>query len=152
MQVFLSGAMTGLTPDEYNGWRDYIKDALKYDCDVVFSPPDKYNIENQDEYDSEREVMDYDLYQVEKSDVLIVNFDGNPGSIGTAAEIVKAHIIGVPIIGYASRSVWQKIHPWLLECCNKIFIGDDNDDMSRFDDMLYYVKSYYLDVGGRWNK
>lgn len=151
MQVFLSGAMTGLPPDEYFGWRDYIKESLKYDCDIIFSPPDKYNFENQDEYDSEREIMDYDLYQVEKSDVLIVNFDSNPASIGTAAEVIKAHVIGVPIVGYVSTTKRASVHPWLIECCNKLFVNDI-EDMSRFDDMLFYVKSYYLDVGDRWFK
>lgn len=145
MQVFLSGAMTGVSYQEYTGWREYAKDALKYDCDIVFSPPDKYNFENKDDYDSEREIMDYDLYQVEKSDVVIVNFDSNPQSIGTAAEIVKAHVIGVPVIGYVSKRKKDEIHPWLKECCNKLFIGD-NETMDGFDEMLYYVKSYYLNI------
>lgn len=151
MQVFLSGGMTGIPPDEYYGWRDYMKESLMYDCDIVFSPPDKYNLESPDDYDSEREVMDYDLYQVEKSDVLIVNFDSNPDSIGTTAEIIKAHVIGIPIVGFISENKSHLLHPWLECCCNKLFIGS-GEDMSRFDDMLYYVKSYYLDVGGRWNK
>jgi len=151
MQVFLSGAMSGLPPDEYTGWRDYVKDALKYDCDVIFSPPDKYNLESPEDYDSEREVMDYDLYQVERSDVLIVNFDSNPASIGTAAEIMKAHVIGVPVIGYISESKHKELHPWLENCCNKLFTGS-GDDPSKLDDMLYYVKAYYLDVGGRYIK
>ena len=151
MQVFLSGAMTGVSPDEYTGWRDYVKDALRYDCEVVFSPPDKYNIENPDDYDSEREVMDYDLYQVERSDVLIVNFDSNPASIGTAAEVIQAHVIGVPVIGYISIDRHDELHPWLECCCNKLFTGS-SDDEGKLDDMLFYVKSYYLDVGGRWVK
>lgn len=146
--VFLSGAMSGLTYEEYTGWREYAKEALAYDCEVVFSPPDKYNFENQDEYDSEREIMDYDLYQVEKSDVLIVNFDGNPASIGTAAEVVKAHVIGVPVIGYISEKRYCELHPWLENCCNKLFI-ETEDGMNRFDDLLYYVKSYYLDLGSK---
>lgn len=141
--VFLSGAMSGLTYDEYTGWREYVKDALAYDCDIVFSPPDKYNFDSQDEYDSEREVMDYDLYQVGRSDVLIVNFDGNPRSIGTTIEVFKAHSLGIPVIGYVSKQYKADIHPWLIECCNKLFVGE-SDDMSDFDDMLSYVKSYYL--------
>ena len=148
MMVFLSGAMAGLTFEEYTGWREYVKDALAYDCDVVFSPPDKYNFESQEDYDSEREVMDYDLYQVEKSDVLVVNFDGNPASIGTTAEVIKAFVMGIPVIGYISEDHEDELHPWLRNCCRKLFVGS-GEDMSKLDDMLYYVKSYYLDVGNK---
>ena len=74
-QIYLGGKMSGLSFDEMYNWRKEAKEKLLYmSSDTgyeisVINPVDFYNFETI-EYQSEAEVMDYDLYHVEHSDFL----------------------------------------------------------------------------------
>ena len=118
--------------EESNVWRKYIEDELRYDADV-FNPNMYYNYEHPDDYDNDREVMKFDIYNLEHSDIVIVNFNV-PGSIGTAMEVALASMSNKPIIGLNEK--YNEIHPWLKSLCWKMF-----DDINELID---YVKTYYL--------
>ena len=122
VKIYLSGAMTGMLIEEQKIWRSNIVNAVKfgdYSYDkkpIFFNPVEYYNFEEEN-YSSEKEIMEFDLYNLRKSDVVIVNFN-NPSSIGTAMELILAKERHIPIIAFGVKN--QNIHPWLLECCTKI--------------------------------
>lgn len=120
--IYLSGGMSGLSWEEQVRWRNNIKEAIKFgDHDIekkvtFFSPPDYYNFKST-QHKSEREVMEYDLYNLRKSDLVIVNFN-DPNSLGTAMELILAKEYRIPVIGLNTKQ--NTIHPWLSECCTRI--------------------------------
>ena len=81
---------------------------------------------------TEGEIRRFELYSLKKSDLVLVNFNA-PRSIGTAQELAVANENGIPVIGVNEAN---EIHPWLLECVDKMF-----DNMS---DALFYIENYYL--------
>ena len=154
--AFLSGGMSGLSRADMSAGREYVGDMLKYDM-YVFSPPDHYNEFNPEDYDSEREVRDYDVYKLRHAYIVIVYFNV-PESIGTAQELAIAKEHGTPIIGivphcYAPDSS-HPIHPWLQECCSKLFV-DSRDTFNKtkvggewkvspeWEAMMNYITYYY---------
>lgn len=123
VHIYLSGGMSGLSLAEQIHWRNQIKDALKYQFQpvktpIVFSPPDYYSV-FENNHTCEREAMEFDLAQLRKSDVVVVNFN-NPHSIGTAMELAIAKELRIPVIGFNAN---PDLHPWLLECCTRVCSG-----------------------------
>lgn len=124
--------------DEGNQWRVYCKEALEnYECDYkvkVTNPNDYFNfVENPPTYETQREIMEFDLNKVRNADLIIVNFN-DVYSLGTMAEIAIAYEKKIPIIGLGRNK--QELHPWQIEMCNRIF----ND----INELLDYVRNYYL--------
>lgn len=130
--IYLSGGMADISFEVSNKWRRYIEDELKYEADI-FNPNYYYNYEHPEDFDSDAEVKRFDLYNLQQSDIVIVNFNV-PGSIGTAYEVAVAERDGKPIIGLNVDH--NELHPWLELACWKMF---DN-----IDELIMYVKTYYL--------
>lgn len=121
IKIYLSGAMGSLSFEEQSKWRKQIIDAINYnyDCEkkpIFFNPVDYYNFQER-QHKTEREIMEFDLYNLRNSDLVIVNFN-DPKSIGTAMELLLAKELHIPVIGFGVNS--QTIHPWLLECCTRV--------------------------------
>lgn len=137
-QIYLAGGMTDLTPEEQYNWRNELKWELEdYKCGYkikCINPVEYYNTFNNTNYDSDLEVMKFDLYKVKHSDLIIVNFN-NMGSLGTMAELAIAYDHDIPVIGLNTSE--QQLHPWQFCMCSKIF--------NNVDAMLDYIKNYYLD-------
>lgn len=135
--VYLAGGMQGMSLEECNQWRECVRnkckniESTKYNVDII-NPNDYFNFFNK-QHKSEREVREFDLWKVRKSDLIVVNFN-NPNSIGTAQELAVAYEYRIPIIGLNESNI--QLHPWLIECCNRIF-----DDI---DEMISYIKDFYL--------
>lgn len=120
VRIYLSGGMTGMSLADQTEWRARLKSALKFQYApskpfTVFSPPDYYSV-FANAHTCEREVMEFDLAMLRKSDVVVVNFN-NPSSIGTAMELAIAKEYRIPIIGFGDP---KALHPWLLECCTRM--------------------------------
>ena len=98
------------------------------------NPNEHYNFLNVD-YESQREVMEYDLHRVRNSDLIITNFNA-PGSIGSACEMAIAHEKKIPIIGLCENGEKEDIHPWLKEFCNRIF--------SDREELITFVAQHYI--------
>lgn len=117
VKIYLSGGMGSLSMEEQSKWRNQVINAIKYGdyhCEkkpIFFNPVDYYNFENN-QHKSEREIVEFDLNAVRKSDLIIVNFN-DPKSIGTAAELAIAYDMKIPIIGINKNN--QELHPWLVE-------------------------------------
>lgn len=134
-QIYLAGGMTGLTFEESNDWRVFIKNKLIQIADSsvkIINPNDYFNFLLKT-HETEREVKNFDLHLVRNADLIIVNFNA-PNSIGTAQELAVANENKIPILGLNKHNF--KLHPWLVESCERIF---DNSM-----DLIYYVRNYYL--------
>lgn len=121
VNVYLSGGMSGLSLEEQTRWRNSIINEIKYnrECEkkpIFFNPTQHYSI-FEEYHNSEREAMEYDLYKLRNSDLVIVNFNA-PRSIGTAMELMLAKEHHIPVIAFGVKG--QEIHPWLLECCTRV--------------------------------
>lgn len=136
--IYLSGGMSGLSLEEQTKWRNRFRDAIKYgEYEITknvscFSPPDYYNFDEVS-HKSEREIFEFDLNALRKSDLVVVNFNV-PQSLGTAMELMLAYELHIPVIGLNKDSV--ELHPWLIECCTRMC----ND----FRELVEYVVEFYL--------
>lgn len=136
-QYYLAGKMDGLTFNEMNQWREEAALKLKvlsetsgYKCTVI-NPCDFYNPVEDVRYQTDEEVMDYDINHLENSDFVIVNADGLGTSTGTQIEIFDAWKNNIPVFVFGvGRGV---IHPWLERC------------VTRFEPNLDYLITYLTD-------
>lgn len=141
-QIYLAGGMGKFGKDNFdegNQWRLICKKELEenafsdYIVNVV-NPNDYFNfIEEPRRYKTEREIMEFDLNKVRTSDLIIINFN-DMYSLGSMAELAIAYERRIPVVGLDIDN--QKLHPWEVEMCSRIF----ND----IDEMLDYVKDFYL--------
>ena len=122
VKIYLSGGMGNLSFEEQSKWRIKVQDAIKfgdYDTEkkaVFFNPVDFYNLEEK-RHKFERESMDFDLYNLRNSNLVIVNFNDEK-SIGTARELMLAREYRIPVIAFGANG--KDIHPWISECCTRI--------------------------------
>ena len=138
IKIYLSGGMGALSFEEQSKWRKQVIDAIKYgdyDCEkkaVFFNPVDHYNFQDKMQK-TELEVMEYDLYNLRNSNLVVVNFN-DPKSIGTAMELMLAKELYIPIIGLNKDK--REIHPWLECCCNRMC-----DNMRE---LVEHIVAFYL--------
>jgi nucleoside 2-deoxyribosyltransferase len=121
VKIYLSGSMAGVSFEEQSEWRQRIIDAINYQYEhnkkaVFFNPVNFYNFEEKQQK-SEKEVMEFDLYNLRNSDIVVVNFN-NVWSIGTAMELMLAKEKHIPVIGWNSSG--EELHPWLNECVTRL--------------------------------
>lgn len=138
MLIYLAGGMSGLTFEEQNLWRSKIKNSILYGeyeyeyKPLFFCPPLYYNFEEK-RHNNEKEVMNFDLNRLRKSDLVIVNFN-SPNSIGTAMEIAIAYEHRIPIVGINENNV--ELHPWLEESVTRMCYN--------LREAIKHVVEYYL--------
>lgn len=137
--IYLAGGMTGCSLDEQKDWRVNVESSIKYDYayeynfkPVFFNPVIRYNMVNPS-HKTEREPFDYDLYNLRKSDLVIVNFN-KPDSLGTAMELAIAHELRIPVVALNENG--YELHPWLVECTTRI--------CDTIDELIAHVKEFYL--------
>lgn len=122
VKIYLSGAMSGISWEEQTKWRRNVIDAIKYNYDaskkpVFFDPTQYYNFE-ENRHKNEREVFEFDLYNLRNSNLVIVNLGSNGDkSIGTSMELILAKESRIPVIAFNRNG---ETHPWLLECCTRV--------------------------------
>lgn len=133
-KIYLAGAMSNLSMQEQNEWRVKIKKELESCVVKCINPVDYYNSFNSALYDSDLEVMNFDLHKVKTSDLVILNFK-NMYSLGTMAELAIAYDRGIPVIGLNESN--QQLHPWQDCMTSKVF--------NNMEDMIAYIEKYYLD-------
>lgn len=136
--IYLAGGMGKFGKenfDEGNRWRKNIKNRLCGFFSCV-NPNDYFNFYNDPpEYISEREVMNYDLYRVKNSDIIVVNFN-DIYSLGTMAELSLSYELKKPIFGLCEdKESFAKLHPWQVCMCDRIF--DNREELC-----LYLCKFY----------
>jgi len=140
-KIYTAGGMGKFGKDEFdkaNDWRNYCKSTLENcECDYkvnVINPNDYFNfVDEPPRYASEREIMDFDLYKLRSSDLVIINFN-DMYSLGSMAELAIAYDRGIPVIGLDTEK--QNIHPWQICMTERIF--------NNIDEMLDYIEDFYL--------
>lgn len=138
VKIYLSGGMSSLNLEEQSKWRKQVMDAIKYgdsDCEkkpIFFNPIDYYNFEVE-RHKTEREVMEFDLYNLRNSDLVIVNFN-DPKSLGTCAELAIAKELNIPVVGINKNN--QELHPWLVEFTTRM--------CDSLREAVDYVVDFYL--------
>lgn len=135
-KIYLAGALSGIKTEIANQWRLKASQLL-YETGhplMVVNPVNFYNFTLEPDTYTEREVMDFDLYQVRDSDLLLVNLDF-PNSIGTAIEMFYAHdILRIPVVAFGT----MQNHPWITCCVNK--------QCETLEEAVEYIKDFYLPV------
>jgi hypothetical protein len=136
-RIYTCGGMSGLDWNSQNTWREVAKEWLERQDSpyriCVLNPCDYYNFETVT-HRTEKEVLNFDLNLVRKSDLILVNFN-NPNSIWSAVELFVAYDNHIPIIGFCEDKD-AVIHPWLLEFVDRMFYDTK--------ETLQYIKNYYL--------
>ena len=133
-RIYLSGGMS----EEQIKWRRQFINAIKfgdYDYDkkpYMFDSTRYYNFA-EGQHRSEREMMEFDLYNLRNSNLVVVNFN-DIKSIGIAMELMLAKEKNIPVIGFGVNG--QTVHPWLLECCTRV--------CENLREAVEYVVSFYL--------
>lgn len=117
VKIYLSGGMGNLSWEEQTKWRRNASDAIEFNHDyekkpIFFDPTRYYNFE-EERQKSEAEIMEFDLYNLRRSDLVIVNIN-DAKSLGTMSELILAHELHIPVIGWVSTD--EPVHPW-IECC-----------------------------------
>lgn len=141
LTIYLAGKMGGSSDSEMKQWRNLLKSELEKYSDManyktnVVSPCDYFNF-NEQRYQSEQEIMKFDLSLVKNSDIVIVNTNGLSSSIGSIIEVYEAWKNDIPVIAYDENGDYRTIHPW-LKCC-----------ITRADscviDICEYIKYFYM--------
>lgn len=139
--VYLAGGMGKFGKEEFdkaNTWRVLTKQFLENnDCDVevyVTNPNNYFSFADEKPlYKTQREVMEFDLNRLRKSDLVIVNFN-DMYSLGTMAEIAIAYEKKIPIVGLDVDK--QELHPWQVEMTNRIF--------TNISELFEYIEKFYL--------
>lgn len=141
MRIYLCGGMSKFNKENFNEgnkWRVLCKEVFEnYDSQYyvyVDNPNDYFNfIEEPRRYQSQREIMEFDLNKVRNADLVIINFN-DMYSLGSMAELAIAYEKRIPIIGLDIDN--QELHPWQIEMCNRIF--------NNIVDLIDYVEDFYL--------
>lgn len=135
--------MSGLSVEEASIWRIKFQRlvASSYGERVKCIDPTYHFMYSQDEHkeDSvEKEAMNFDMYWVKNSDIVVANMN-NLSSIGTAQELMLAYELDKPIIIIVKEDDLDKLHFWIKEEASKIIIWEN--DMSM-DDVLETTSNY----------
>ena len=138
VKMYLSGAMRGISWGEQIEWRMQIQNAIRFgDYDYekkpsFFDPTSFYNYEEK-LHKSEREIFEFELDALRKSDVVVVNLK-HQSSVGTIMELAIAKELRIPVIAFGVGD--NEVHPWILECCTRVC-----DSMGE---LVQYIVDFYL--------
>lgn len=141
LKIYLAGRMSGLTFEDMNRWREYLKNALNSAAEYrgykinVINPVDFYNFESV-RFQNDKEVKDFDLSHVLSSDVVIVSLEGLSVSDGTKYELHDARKANIPVIAFGNRKLYEDLHPWTKDNITRV-----EKDM---DDVIEYIKDFYM--------
>ncbi len=132
-RIYLSGSMQDIDKESSSKWRRFVKQEIG-NAASFFDPWDHFDFNMKDI--SEREVMNFDIWNLKRSDLLICNINFTR-SLGTMSELAIAYDRRIPILAINTSN--EELHPWQKTMCEKIF---DN-----WEDLIDYVVVHYLEEG-----
>lgn len=141
IKIYLAGAISGLTYEQMNTWRNDVSEAIKSaasykDCFAnIINPVDFYNFQNP-RHQSEREIMKYDIAHVKSSDLVVVKLERLNGSIGSCIELYEAYKCDIPIIGLGTEDEYCALHPWIKECITRY--------EKNHSETAGYIRDFYM--------
>ena len=136
-QVYLAGRMSGISHSDAIGWRYDVEKLFRnvekyHGCKFTVINPARYYNFKEVKYQSQREVMDFDLYHVRNSDFIVVNGKDLDKSIGTQIEIYTAWQLKNPVFVFG---VEQDPHPWIDRCITRYEKSINN--------VVEYIEDFY---------
>ena len=146
LKIFLSGGMSNIPEEDSKKWRRLFK-QVKYknissayyaDQYIFINPTTLYKPSEPYDPIVEKEAMEYDLYWVKHSDLIVVNFN-SLSSIGTAQEIMLAYTLNKPIIGMSEEDKYNQLHPWYKQECIKIFKYKSDKLEDIINEIIEYI-------------
>lgn len=146
LKIFLSGGMSNIPEEDSKKWRRLFKQS-KYknissayyaDQYIFINPTTLYKPSEPYDPIVEKEAMEYDLYWVKHSDLIVVNFN-SLSSIGTAQEIMLAYTLNKPIIGMIEEDKYDQLHPWYKQECIKIFKYKSDKLEDTINEIIEYI-------------
>lgn len=113
--IYLSGPIM----EEHDGiareWREAAKSLLRSDYRLL-DPMRRKFVDR--EVDSANEIVEFDLLDVRKADIVLVNY--NRPSIGTSMEVFYAsHVLGKFVVAFSPYE-YRECSPWMVRYCTKI--------------------------------
>ena len=151
LKVFLSGGMSNIPEEDSKKWRRLFKEIryinnpaapISQRC-IFLNPTKLYKPSKPYNQTYEKEAMEYDLYCVRQADIIIVNFN-SLSSIGTAQEVMYAHMLNKPIIGMIEGNKYDQLHPWYKEECIKIFTYKEDELGLVIELIIQYINRFNL--------
>lgn len=152
LTVYLAGCESWYFKNNNNyyiEWRKEVEDWFtKFTHNVrVINPCNYFSFEHK-YHKTDREIREFDLDKVRKSDVILVNLDHITDSVGALNEIFCAYEHRIPVIGFyeftdnydLTHSDKYKTESWILDTCLRI----ENDETSALIDACNYIKNYFL--------
>ena len=122
-KVYLCGPINGCTDEECKDWREAMKVRFPQAID-----PMRRDYRGK-EAESYREIVELDKIDVERADVVLVNYD--KPSVGTSMEVYHAWLKHVPVIVVCRPET--VISPWLRYHSTKI--------VHSFDDAAAWIEA-----------
>lgn len=135
LKIYLAGAMQGKSFEEMSTWRYDLRNILNQINTYnnlklnVVNPVNYYNFVEV-KYQTQREIMKYDLNHVKSSDLVVVNLDGLNTSIGSIIELYECYTRNIPVIAFGDYQKYDNLHSWIKEC------------ITRVDTNIYAVRDY----------
>ena len=113
--IYLSGPIM----EEHDGiareWRETVK-LLMGNSYRLLDPMRRKFVDR--EVDSANEIVEFDLLDVRKADIVLVNY--NRPSIGTSMEVFYAsHVLGKFVVAFSPYE-YRECSPWMVRYCTKI--------------------------------
>ena len=139
-KIYTCGAMSNKTLTESMEWRNKIEEAVRFRTDksVTFiHPPEYFNYEVKS-HKTEKEVMEWEISQIQSCDIVVANIDDICSSVGSLVEIGAVYTLNmfsqkhISVIGISKNSV---IHPWIKNTCLRI----EEDYDSAADYIVRYL-------------
>lgn len=98
----------------------------------VFDPTEYFDYQWDGRYQkTDRQIKEYYLQAIKKSEIVLVNLNGTIKSVGTGMEIQYALDHDIPVIGWGNTDVY----PWIRDACTVVF--------ETLEEALDYVQTYY---------
>lgn len=147
LKIFLSGGMSNISEEDSKKWRNLfekkrfrnvISRTYYSDYYIFLNPTTLYKPTEPYNQTYEKEAMEYDLYWVKHSDLIVVNFN-SLSSIGTAQEIMLAYTLNKPIIGMIEEDKYNQLHPWYKQECIKIFKYKSDKLEDIINEIIEYI-------------
>lgn len=142
LKIYEAGKMSGASFDEMNNWRQELKTQLLLAAEIsgyqiqVINPVDYYNFKEK-KYQSEAEVMEYDLAHATTSNIVVVNLDGLNSSDGTKIELHDAMYHNrIPVIAFGDKKLYENLHPWIKENITRV--------EESIEDVVRYIQEFYM--------
>ena len=132
MKIYLSGGIKN-TSIEYQNWR---KKCLSFKNNGLYENLEFINPISYFNYTDKlpktnKQCLDYFMWQVRQCNILLINLDCSNSSCGSAMEVEHAFCHNIPIIGFGEKpDTWYN---WIETRCTAIF-----DDVTEAVDCISY--------------